>query len=76
MKPLDGAILSALFVALVVLAICAGVSLGAVIFMWAWNLFMPIVWPAAPKLGFWAGVGAVMLISFLKGIFQITEKKD
>jgi hypothetical protein len=61
-------------VGLFILAIWAGLTtIVAVLFMWAWNLFMPLVWATAPKIGFWHAIAAGFLLGAIKGIFQFSQ---
>ena len=61
-------------VALLILLLWAGITaLGALFFMWAWNLLMPLIWHAAPHLGFWQAVAAGILIGTVKGVIQFTN---
>jgi len=68
-KVIIGAIVGA-----IVLLLWAGfTALGALLFMWAWNLLVPVLWHAAPHLGFWQAVAAGILIGTVKGVIQFTN---
>ncbi len=64
--------MNAAFGALFLLLIVGLMALSAVIVMWAWNLFMPLVWASAPKLTFWAAFAFGCLVSTLRGIFHFS----
>lgn len=67
-------IAAGVIMALFVLPLWAGVAaLGAFCFMWAWNLLMPLLWHAAPHLGFWHAYAACILIDTVKGIIQFSN---
>jgi len=49
--------------------------LGAALLMFAWNMFMPLVWASAPHLSYWAALGLTVLISIVKNILSPTVIK-
>lgn len=57
-------------VVLILALIVAIYGISALLFMWAWNIIMPLMWTAAPVLTFWPSLGAVVLIGFVAGIFN------
>lgn len=66
-------VLVGVIVGLFVLLLWAGLTaLGALFFMWAWNLLMPLLWHSAPHIGFWHAVAAGILIGTIKGIIQFS----
>lgn len=66
------ALAALIFLPFVLLLVVGLTALSAVIVMWAWNLFMPLVWASAPKLTFWAAFAFGCLVSTLRGIFHFS----
>ena len=68
-------ILVNLVIAFFVLMWAAFTAFGGLILMWAWNLFVPLIWHAAPMLNFWQGVAGVILIQFLTNLLKFGGSK-
>lgn len=62
---LGAVLLGAFIIALVV----GGIALWAAALTWAWNLVLPYL-VGAPTISFWQGLGVVVLIAALRGIFN------
>lgn len=57
---------------LYVLFLIAVVIIGPVITLLAWNCFMPLVWHAAPHLGYWSALALNVLLSIAKTPFTFS----
>lgn len=50
--------------------------LGALIFTWSWNLLLPLLWAAAPKIGFWHAIAAGFLIGAVKSVISFSTYQN
>lgn len=64
--------LAFIFVLIIIAAVMAA---GAGLLMLGWNLFLPVVWSAAPVLHFWPAVGLMLLIGAIRGLVTINNNR-
>lgn len=61
-----------LAVTLIALVWVSFVTGAALLFMWAWNLLMPLMWAAAPHITLIQAIAAGFLLGVIRGIIQVT----
>jgi hypothetical protein len=49
------------------------VAVSALVLMWAWNLAVPMFWPAAPHLTFITALAINAILSVVKWTFSISR---
>lgn len=59
-----------LVIILMLLALATIYGIAGLIFLVAWNTFLPILWHAAPHLNFWQSLAAIVLLGFLGTVFS------
>lgn len=64
-----------LCIVLVLALIFGALCLEALFVMLLWNAVMPLLWAAAPELGFWAAMGLLVLCNLLFGGIKISSGK-
>lgn len=52
------------------------ILLGAFVLAWAWNVFVPLMWHAAPLLTYWQALALSVLLTYLRGSPVKIEKKE
>jgi hypothetical protein len=65
-----------LAIALILALIFGLLCLEALFVMLLWNAVIPLLWAAAPELGFWAAMGLLMLCHLLFGGIKISSGKQ
>ena len=71
-----GTVLAVIAVIAIVLGVIGLIfCIGPLIFMWAWNLVLPVYF-GLPVMTFWPAVGCVLLLSFLTGGRTVVHSKD
>lgn len=56
-------------------AIAFGITaIEACLLMWLWNLVIPALWVAAPKLSFWLSFGLLLICKILFKTVTVTTK--
>ena len=59
-----------LFILFTVMFLVLFYVIGGAVFAWAWNIFMPLVWHAAPHIAWWQGVAGSVLFGIQQSIFS------
>lgn len=68
--------LGGLVVILMAISFIVGLwALGMLIFMWAWNLIMPLLWHGAPHITFIQAIAIGIILGLVKGLFSVTVNK-
>ena len=71
------AILVVVGIVLFAFAIAFGVTaIEACLLMWLWNLVIPTLWVAAPKLSFWLSFGLLLICKILFKSVTVATKNN
>ena len=69
---MDDFIIGAVIAILVLILWAAFTAFAGLLFMWAWNFVMPVLWHGAPHITWLQAVAVGFLIGFVKGLFSLT----